>query len=56
MSDPTYDRETIKANPVWDLAFTMSEIMNDAAPIGWWKYAFAAECLLKHYDITPKKK
>jgi hypothetical protein len=53
---PTYDRELIKADPIWDLAFTMSEIMNDNAPIGWHKYIGAAECLLASYDIKRKEK
>jgi hypothetical protein len=51
MNDPTYDRELITANPEWELAFVLSEIQNDAAPIGWGKYIFAAECLLASYDI-----
>ena len=54
MTDPTYIREEIRANPVWDLAFVLSEIQNDGAPIGWGRYIGAAECLLAHYDIKPK--
>ena len=56
MADPTYDREAIKANPVWDLAFTLSEIQNDNAPVGWNKYIYVAERLLVHYNIKPKAK
>ena len=52
MTDPTYVTEEIKKNPVWDLAFVLSEIQNDNAPIGWSKYIFVAECLLAHYEIT----
>ena len=42
MSDPTYDREVIKADPVWEAAFIMSEMLNDNAPIGWGEYIEAA--------------
>ena len=55
MSDPTYVKEQIEAKPEWDLAFVLSEIMNDAAPIGWGKYIYVAECLLAHYEIKAKK-
>lgn len=52
MSDPTYDRETINANPIWRTAFHLSEIMNDSAPIGWGKYIYVAECMHNNYNIT----
>ena len=51
MTDPTYDRAEIENNPVWELAFTISEIHNDNAPLGWGRYKYLAECLLHHYDI-----
>jgi hypothetical protein len=54
MTDPTYSRSEIRANPVWDLAFVLSEVMNDDAPIGWGKYIFAAECLLGAFEIRRK--
>ena len=54
MNDPTYDRKEIDVNPVWRLAFVLSEIMNDNAPIGWGRYIYPAECLLNHFEITPK--
>ncbi len=54
MPDPTYVKEDIEARPEWDLAYTLSEIQNDNAPIGWSMYVWVAECLLNHYDITPK--
>lgn len=55
LNDPTYQRDKIKANPVWELAFTLSEIENDNAPIGWSSYIGKAKCLLSLYDITRKK-
>lgn len=54
MADPTYDTEAIKHNPVWELAFSLSEILNDNAPIGWGRYIVAAECLLARYEMTLK--
>ena len=53
-NDPTYDRAAIDANPVWALAFTLSEIMNDGAPIGWARYIGPAELLFGFWDIKPK--
>ena len=49
MSDPTYNMEEINANPIWQLAFTLSEIENDSAPIGWGKYITTATCLIQYY-------
>lgn len=54
-NDPTYDRNEIDNNPEWHLAFVLSEIMNDYAPIGWSKYIGTARCLLDAFDIKPKK-
>jgi hypothetical protein len=55
MTDPTYDPIVIEANPTWRLAFSLSEIQNDSAPIGWGKYIWVAECLLANYTIKRKK-
>lgn len=55
LNDPTYQKDLIETNPTWELAFTISEIENDNAPIGWCKYIPLAECLLYNYDITKKK-
>lgn len=55
MIDPTYEKDKIIANPEWDLAFTLSEILNDNAPIGWSKYITFAECLLAIYEIKRKQ-
>lgn len=46
MSDPTYIKKEIEENPVWHLAWTLSEIMNENAPLGWSKYISDAECLI----------
>lgn len=53
-TDPTYVREDIDANPEWQLAFSLSEILNDNAPLGWSKYVYAAQCLLANYTIAKK--
>ncbi len=55
MTDPTYNKDEIRANPEWDLAFVLSEIQNDAAPIGWSKYILAARCLLAAFEIKRKE-
>jgi hypothetical protein len=38
MNDPTYDGKEIERNPVWKLAFFLSELFNDNAPLDWSKY------------------
>ncbi len=43
MSDPTYDRGRIEADPVWRIAFLLSECLNDGAPIGWGRYIWIAK-------------
>jgi hypothetical protein len=45
MSDPTYVKAEIDANPIWRTAFWLSEIHNDGAPIGWSRYIPIAESL-----------
>jgi hypothetical protein len=54
MNDPTYDKAAINANPAWQLAFFLSELQNDDAPIGWGKYILIADSLLAKYDIKAK--
>lgn len=55
ITDPTYSQAEIEANPEWQLAFILSEIQNDNAPIGWSKYIPVARCLLVGYDIRKKR-
>lgn len=43
MDDPTYEEVVINRYPIWRLAFFLSELYNDNAPIGWSKYAEIAE-------------
>lgn len=54
MKDPTYITGQINANPVWKLAFRLSEVDNDNAPIGWGRYIAIASWLLATYEMTPK--
>jgi len=54
MNDPTYIKEEINKNPAWELAFTLSEIQNDNAPIGWGEYIWVAENILNNYDVKRK--
>ncbi len=55
MSDPTYEKAVIEANPTWEIAFILSEMLNDDAPIGWSNYIFAAERLLACFVMVPIK-
>lgn len=54
MTDPTYNREEIDANPVWRAAFILSEFYNDNAPIGWSRYIRGAEAVLAATVKPPK--
>lgn len=54
MKDPTYVRSQIDANPEWKLAFRLSEVDNDNAPIGWYRYAILARWLLQTFTIEEK--
>ena len=56
MNDPTYDKEVIDANPVWELAFMISEMTNDNAPIGWSDNIMLAGMLIDKYTITLRVK
>jgi len=54
VNDPTYVKEDIDRIPAWKLAFFLSEIDNDNAPIGWGRYIQMAEFLLRKYKIEEK--
>lgn len=51
MTDPTYVRAEIDANPEWALAFRMSEVDNDNAPIGWSDYTVLAHWLITTFTM-----
>ena len=53
MTDPTYVKSEINAQPKWALAFRLSEVHNDDAPIGWSRYISLASWLLENFDMTP---
>lgn len=55
IQDPTYIKSEIETNPVWALAFWLSEIDNANAPIGWGKYILMARALLTKYDLVERK-
>ena len=46
MSDRTYVRSEIDANPIWKAAFILSVHLNDNAPIGWSYYITVAKAVL----------
>lgn len=52
--DPTYVREQVEGNPIWKLAWTLSEVDNDNAPIGWGQYIPMARWLLETYRLESK--
>lgn len=53
-SDPTYVKAEIEKNPVWKIAFVLSECLNHNAPLGWGRYIWVAEAIVA--DSKPKKK
>lgn len=53
-TDPTYVQAEIDQNPVWQLAWTLSQILDDNAPIGWSGHIPTATCLLANYEIKRK--
>lgn len=56
MTDPTYNIDEIKKNPVWHVAWVLSEIQNDDAPIGWSKKIPTAEHLLAAFKMKAREK
>jgi len=54
MNDPTYVKIEIDAKPEWKLAFFLSEVDNDHAPLGWAKYIPMAKCLLNKFELKEK--
>lgn len=49
-TDPTYAKAEIDADPAWRLAWRLSEVDNDDAPIGWSRYIPLARWVLNHYE------
>lgn len=56
IKDPTYIKSDIDANPIWKLAWWLSEIDNDNAPIGWSEYINIAYFLSSRFDMKEKNK
>lgn len=54
-ADPTYVRALIDANPTWSLAFRLSEVDNDNAPIGWARYINLASWLLATFELAERE-
>ena len=52
--DPTYNKIEIEAKIEWHVAWVLSEIENDSAPVGWSRFLGKATCLLAAFDMTPK--
>lgn len=54
MIDETYNLKEIEKNPVYKLAYWLSEVDNDNAPIGWSRYIFIAKCILNKFELKEK--
>ena len=46
MSDPTYDRKAINRKTTWKIAYLISEMTNDDAPVGWGRFIPVAEVIV----------
>lgn len=51
-SDFTYVKEEIESKREWSLAFRLSEVHNDNAPIGWTHYIGLATWLFANFNMT----
>jgi len=49
-----YEQDKINSNPKLELAWSISQILDDNAPINWWKHKSLATCLLANYKIEKK--
>ena len=54
LPDPTYVMSEIMAKPEWYLAWRLSEVDNDNAPIGWSRYITMASWLLQRFYLREK--
>ena len=55
INDPTYVMDEITANPEWKLAFLISEVLNDHAPLGWSKYIHTAKVIGRYYKLIERE-
>ena len=55
MSDPTYVKAEIDTNPTWRLAWLLSEVDNDNAPIGWFRYIHMAIWLCDCFEMIERR-
>lgn len=46
-----FEKEKIAENPKLQLAWDLAQIIDDSAPLGWWKHVFTASCLLHGYEM-----
>lgn len=46
-----FEKEKIAENPMLQLALDLSQIIDDGAPLNWWKHKFTAGCLLDGYKM-----
>lgn len=53
--DPTYIKSEIDADPIWALAWRLSELDNDNAPIGWYRYTNMSKWLLNTFHMEKRE-
>ena len=51
-----FERDVIDANPVLELAWSIAQILDDDAPLRWWRHVSLAEMLLDNYNITKRSR
>lgn len=49
-----YEQEKIALNPKLQLAWDLAQIIDDRAPLEWWKHVNTATCLLAWYEMKHK--
>lgn len=49
-----FERDKIAENPTLQLAWDISQIVDDDAPLKWYKHVFTAKCLLSGYEMKRK--
>lgn len=49
-----YEAEKIAQNTKLQLAWDLAQIIDDRAPLNWWRHVNTASCLLAGYDMKRK--
>lgn len=49
-----FEKDKIEENPKLQLAWDLCQIIDDRAPLGWWRHVGTASCLLAGYEMKRK--